>query len=37
MPIVLLFTLFALFAEPRIGKARAKRLKGTVGVVVEEL
>ena len=27
MPIVLLFTLFALFTEPRVGEARAKRLE----------
>ena len=27
MPIVLLFTLFSLFAEPREGKAQAKRLE----------
>ena len=27
MPIVLLFTLFTLFAEPRVGKAWAKRLE----------
>ena len=27
MPVVLLFTLLALFAEPKVGKARAKRLE----------
>ena len=27
MPVVLLFTLFALFTEPRVGIARAKRLE----------
>ena len=27
MPVVLLFTLLALFAEPKVGKARAKKLE----------
>lgn len=27
MPVVMLFTLFTLFAEPRVGKARAKKLE----------
>ena len=27
MPVVLLFTLLALFAEPKVGRARAKKLE----------
>jgi len=33
MPVVLLFTLFALFIETKVGKAWAKRLKETGGAV----
>ena len=35
MPVVLLFTLFPLFAEPRIGKARARKCRYGYSLLVD--